>query len=68
LIDQCEIIPIDRKTAEIYGRIRAELQRKGKPIPENDIWIAAVAQQHQMTLITNDRHFIDIEKIKLATW
>jgi tRNA(fMet)-specific endonuclease VapC len=39
------------------------LLKKGKPIPENDIWIAAVAKQHTLRLFTNDAHFSAIEGI-----
>lgn len=39
-------------TAEHYGRIRAQLAQVGTPIPENDIWIAALALEHQLTLAT----------------
>ena len=50
-------LPCDFDTARLYGRIKAELRRKGKPIPENDIWIAAAAIQYGLTLVTRDRHF-----------
>src|SRR6266567_3555462 len=41
-IDVCTVIGITRKTAEFYSDIRLQLKRCGKPIPENDVWIAAV--------------------------
>ncbi len=50
-------LPCDFDTARLYGRIKAELRRKGKPIPDNDIWIAAAAIQYGLTLVTRDRHF-----------
>jgi len=37
------------------------LRKKGRPIPENDVWIAAVARQHGLTLLTRDVHFREIE-------
>src|SRR6478672_10875159 len=44
-LESCIIAVLDKQTAMHYGKIKAELQQKGKPIPENDIWIAAIAQQ-----------------------
>jgi len=59
----CDII-----TSEIYGIIKASLRMKGTPIPENDIWIAAIAKQHGLTLVTRDTHFHEVEGIDLAHW
>jgi tRNA(fMet)-specific endonuclease VapC len=39
----------DTQTAQQYGQIKSELRAKGRPVPENDIWIAAVARQYQLT-------------------
>jgi tRNA(fMet)-specific endonuclease VapC len=44
-------------TAQYYGAIKNHLGAKGQPIPENDIWIAAIARQHQLTLVTRAGHF-----------
>ena len=62
------ILQVDEYTAVQYGIIKAALRRKGKPIPENDIWIAAMAQQHKLTLITRDGHFSEIETLKKKAW
>jgi predicted nucleic acid-binding protein len=51
---------IDEDTAEFYADILNRLRKKGKPIPTNDIWIAAVALQHGLQLYTSDRHFKNI--------
>ena len=40
------ILPCDLGTAAPYGEVKDQLRRKGRPIPENDVWIAAVARQH----------------------
>ncbi len=55
-------------TAREYGYIKYMLLNKGRPIPENDIWIAALAKQHNLTLITRDDHFKEIEGIPLESW
>lgn len=59
----CKTAFIDNTTSDIYGKIKAALKRKGKPIPENDIWIAAVAIQHNLPLYTTDKHFAEIESL-----
>ncbi len=46
-----------RETAEHYARIFVQLKRAGTPIPDNDLWIAALALEHDLALITRDRHF-----------
>ena len=53
----------DRETAEQYARLFAQLKRAGTPIPDNDLWIASLALQHQLTLITRDRHFERIPQL-----
>lgn len=58
----------DEGTAEEYGQIKAELARIGKPIPENDIWIAAMARQHDLPIATRDAHFAVVPRLKTLTW
>lgn len=55
------IIPCDARTAKIYGEMKNALRSKGSLIPENDIWIAAIAVQHGLTLLTRDAHFRQID-------
>jgi tRNA(fMet)-specific endonuclease VapC len=61
----CMILSADEITADIYGSIKTTLAKKGKPIPENDIWIAAFSQQHKLPLFTFDAHFSSIDSIEL---
>ncbi|MEI6184582.1 MAG: type II toxin-antitoxin system VapC family toxin [Bacteroidota bacterium] len=63
-----KVFPLDSDTAEHYGLIVAELYKKGKPIPSNDIWIASTALQHGLTLITADNHFTEISQLKIKFW
>lgn len=58
----------DQATAEIYGRIKADLRRLGSMIPENDLWIAATAIQHDLLLLTQDIHFRVMPEVNLLTW
>lgn len=62
-----EILCIDEGTADFYSDILNTLKQKGKPIPTNDIWIAASAIQHGLQLFSKDRHFKDISGLKLIS-
>lgn len=55
------VLPCDSETAIYYSTIRFDLRKKGRPIPENDLWIAAIARQHRLTLLSRDSHFEEIE-------
>jgi tRNA(fMet)-specific endonuclease VapC len=55
----------DHDTTQGYGRIFHALRRQGTPIPTNDIWIAALALQHDLVLTTSDRHFLNIPDLKI---
>ena len=62
------LLSVDEKTAEFYGTVKNALRTSGTPIPENDIWIAAVARQHGLTIVTRDEHFRKVEELLLAEW
>jgi tRNA(fMet)-specific endonuclease VapC len=65
-LQESKLLTIDGATAEIFVTIKLALFAKGNPIPENDIWIAATSLQHQLPLYTNDKHFAEVEGIRLA--
>ena len=67
-LELCTVINIDSITAKFYGETIATLYKKGKPIPTNYIWIAAIALQHGFTLITNDGHFKEIAGLEFKKW
>jgi tRNA(fMet)-specific endonuclease VapC len=62
------VVPCNTGTAEAYGSLHAYLLNKGRPIPDNDIWIAAIAHQRGFTLITRDTHFQYIDFLSLLIW
>jgi tRNA(fMet)-specific endonuclease VapC len=62
------ILACDKETARWYGQVKQELRAKGRPIPENDIWIAALAFQHGLTLVSRDRHFDEISSLDIEVW
>lgn len=62
------VLVCDAVTATHYGRIKKVLREKGRPLPENDIWIAALAQQHNLTVVSRDQHFKEIESLTVEAW
>jgi predicted nucleic acid-binding protein len=57
LLQDCLVLDITEPTTQYYAEIILELKRKGKPIPTNDLWIAALCRQHSLPLLSRDRHF-----------
>ncbi len=55
--DVVRVVPVAEVTADRYSRIVLQLKKEGKPVPTNDIWIAAQAMEHGAELLTSDRHF-----------
>ncbi len=66
--DNTSILSCDSETARFYGTIKNQLKSIGKPIPENDIWIASIAKQYELTLITRADHFKFVENISIEMW
>jgi tRNA(fMet)-specific endonuclease VapC len=54
-------------TASHYGEIKAALRSKGRPLPDNDVWIAATARQHVLTVATRDSHFNEIPGLAILS-
>jgi len=62
----CQVLNINELVAEEYAEIRKVLKDKGRPLPENDIWIAATCLVNDVLLATHDRHFEEIDGLKLV--
>ena len=62
------ILSCDLETAQWFGIIKDQLRRKGNLIPDNDIWIAALAMQHGLILVTRDAHFDAVESLQTEYW
>jgi tRNA(fMet)-specific endonuclease VapC len=58
----------DHDTTATYGQVKSELAQLGKPIPDNDLWIAAMARQHDLPLATRDAHFAHVPRLKTLAW
>ena len=56
-----ELLPVTRVTADRFGRIAAALRRRGRPIPSNDVWIAAQTMEVGAELLSADAHFDAVE-------
>jgi tRNA(fMet)-specific endonuclease VapC len=57
------VLLADEQTTRSYASIFAQLRRQGTPIPTNDLWIAALAVQHDLPLLTSDRHFANLPQL-----
>lgn len=68
LVASSTILVCDAETARQYGKVKNKLRLKGRPLPENDIWIAALALQYEMVLVTRDAHFQEVESLKTTAW
>jgi predicted nucleic acid-binding protein len=68
LIRESIVLLVDETTAETYSEVRHELRLKGRPVPENDVWLAALARQHHQPVVSRDGHFDLIPNIRRLTW
>jgi tRNA(fMet)-specific endonuclease VapC len=64
-VSEYPILNIDKNVAEVYGTVKHNLLKIGFNIPENDLWIASIAILKDLTLISYDKHFKNIENLKL---
>lgn len=67
-VGRIALLDCDLETARIYADIRNALRLAGKPIPENDLWIAAIALQHNLTLVARDKHFQEVPGLTVEAW
>jgi tRNA(fMet)-specific endonuclease VapC len=63
---RCRVLNVNELVAETYSEIRKQLKDKGRPLPENDIWIAAICLVNDLPLATHNKHFEEIEKLTLV--
>lgn len=68
LLHDCLVLDVTEPTTHHYAEITLELKRKGKPIPTNDLWIAALCRQHALPLLSRDRHFDLVPGSKRIAW
>jgi tRNA(fMet)-specific endonuclease VapC len=67
-IDTCVVVPIEQKTAVVYAQTRLALKLKGRPIPMNDVWIAAHCLERGWVLVTDDSDFDYVDGLVIEHW
>jgi len=68
VLDGLARLDFTEAAAEEFGRIKAELRRKGRPIPDAAVQIAAIAKVNELTVLTADAHFANIADLKTENW
>jgi tRNA(fMet)-specific endonuclease VapC len=68
LLHDCFVLDINEPTTHHYAEIVLELKRIGRPIPTNDLWIAALCRRHSLPLLSRDRHFDLVAGTKRIGW
>jgi tRNA(fMet)-specific endonuclease VapC len=68
LLQDCFVLDITEPTTQHYAEIILELKHKGRAIPTNDLWIAALSRQHSLPLLSRDRHFDLVDGAKRIGW
>jgi len=63
-----EVLTVDVTTAAFYALVSHELKSLGRPIPYHDIWIAALARQHSLPVVSRDSHFDAVRGIRRLSW
>lgn len=63
-----DLLSITPETTFSYARLRIDLKRRGSPIPANDAWIAALALQHGMPILSRDEHFDTVADVRRIGW
>jgi predicted nucleic acid-binding protein len=68
LVAGSRVLDVDEQTAVRYAAIRDELRAAGRPIPSNDTWIAALARQHRLAVLSRDAHFDEVRGLRRVSW
>jgi len=63
-----ELLPVTAETAIAYAGLRVALRRLGRPIPANDAWIAALALEHRLPVLSRDQHFDVVPDLTRRGW
>ena len=65
---RAELLHIGRKTLPHYAEVRRQLKKDGTPIPANDCWIAALAKEHRLPIVSRDKHFDAVKGLRRIAW
>ena len=67
-LPQFDVLAVTDETAVVYAGLRVALRRSGHPIPANDAWIAALALQHRLPVLSRDQHFDAVPGLRRNGW
>lgn len=68
LIEDCRVLDLTDETTHHYAAIGVELRQAGRPIPVNDLWIAALCRQHRLPILSRDHHFDAVLALRRIRW
>jgi tRNA(fMet)-specific endonuclease VapC len=68
MIAACRLLTVTEETAQQYAELRLELKTAGTPLPSNDVWIAALARQHGLPILSRDAHFDVVRGLRRIAW
>jgi len=63
-----EVLTVTEPTTQAYAQVRIALKKLGRPIPANDVWIAALALQHRLPLMSRNEHFDSVPGLRREAW
>ena len=63
-----DVLPVPDETSNSYASVRVTLKQRGTPIPANDAWIAALALQHRLPVLSRDLHFDAVPQVERRGW
>ena len=63
-----DVLPVTEETSLAYAELRVALKRSGRPIPANDAWIAALALEHRLPVLSRDEHFDVVPGLARTSW
>ncbi len=67
-LEQFDVLAVTAETTVAYAALRVALKRSGRPIPANDAWIAALALQHRLPVLSRDEHFDAVPDLERKAW
>jgi tRNA(fMet)-specific endonuclease VapC len=68
MLSACRVLMVTEETAQHYAELRLELKTAGTPLPSNDVWIAALARQHGLPVLSRDAHFDAVRGLRRIVW
>jgi len=68
LVAAADILSVGLQTTLVYAQVRERLRARGRPLPENDVWLAALCIEAGVDLVTRDRDFDHVEGLRVVSW